>query len=583
MKKNRYRIKKLFSYSKRAYKPLIVGFVFTLLAVLADLVGPRIISYLLDNQLIDGLGPKDIKFYGILLGIYITTIIIASILRYISVYSFRKTANLISKLLQEDVFSHVQKLPIEFFDKHPQGKIVSRITNDTKDVRVLFQVVLSQLITAFIYTLGIFISLYTIDKKIFLLALIPFQILAIIFVDFKNKSKKFNYAYRRYLGDLNANLNENIQGIEIIHAFNKEDKIYQEFSDLNDKVYENGVSFTKLISYSAWNATGTLRMLTSALAILVFGYGILKGKFIISVGWIYVYIEYMNKIFDQMQNVIMRVGELEKARGAADHIFELLKLDPISYKDDELLEVRGNVEFKDLSFSYSQDKYVLKDINFSVKDGEAVAFVGHTGSGKSTIMNLIFAYYKANKGEILIDGKNINDLDVKELRRNMGIVLQDPYIFKGTIKDNVSLFDENISKEEVERTLLDMGGADLIEKFKDGVDYKLNEKGGSLSQGQRQVISFARAIIKNPKILVLDEATSSIDSETEKIIQSAIDKLKKGRTTFIIAHRLSTIKDVDRIYVLDKGRIIEVGSHKDLIEKDGVYKQMYMAQSKSLS
>lgn len=583
MKKNRYRIKKLFSYSKRAYKPLIVGFVFTLLAVLADLVGPRIISYLLDNQLIDGLGPKDIKFYGILLGIYITTIIIASILRYISVYSFRKTANLISKLLQEDVFSHVQKLPIEFFDKHPQGKIVSRITNDTKDVRVLFQVVLSQLITAFIYTLGIFISLYTIDKKIFLLALIPFPILAIIFVDFKNKSKKFNYAYSRYLGDLNANLNENIQGIEIIHAFNKEDKIYQEFSDLNDKVYENGVSFTKLISYSAWNATGTLRMLTSALAILVFGYGILKGKFIISVGWIYVYIEYMNKIFDQMQNVIMRVGELEKARGAADHIFELLKLDPISYKDDELLEVRGNVEFKDLSFSYSQDKYVLKDINFSVKDGEAVAFVGHTGSGKSTIMNLIFAYYKANKGEILIDGKNINDLDVKELRRNMGIVLQDPYIFKGTIKDNVSLFDENISKEEVERTLLDMGGADLIEKFKDGVDYKLNEKGGSLSQGQRQVISFARAIIKNPKILVLDEATSSIDSETEKIIQSAIDKLKKGRTTFIIAHRLSTIKDVDRIYVLDKGRIIEVGSHKDLIEKDGVYKQMYMAQSKSLS
>ncbi|WP_425539597.1 ABC transporter ATP-binding protein [Microaceticoccus formicicus] len=575
----KFRTAKLMEYSKKTWTTLAFGLLLSMLAVLTDLAGPYIISKLLDGELVEGIGPKNPSFYFLLLGVFLVTIILASIFRYLNVYYFNKTANKVAMFMQEDVFRHVQKMPIPFFDKLPAGKVVSRITNDTKDVRVLFQVVLSQLITAFVYATGIFISLALIDYKLALMALVPMPFVAIIFVDFKNKSKKYNYAYRRYLSDLNANLNENIQGIEIIHAFNREDRIYEEFDEVNNNVYKEGLNFTKLFAYSGFNAMGTLQFLSLAGALLFFGYGSIIKAYPVTVGMLYIFIDYMTKIFDHLTNVVLRVGELEKARGAADHVFELLHMEAIEYGGEKCDEINGVVDYNDVSFAYNDEDYVLSNVSFKVNEGESAAFVGHTGSGKSTIMNLLLGYYKPQSGSITIDGVDLNKVDLRELRKHMSIVLQDPYLFTGDLKSNITLFDDSISDEDAEKALREVGGAGLLNKHSDGIKTEVKEKGSTFSAGERQLISFARALVRDPKILVLDEATSNIDSETEEFIQTGIERLKRGRTTFIIAHRLSTIKNVDTIYVLDKGRIVESGSHDELIEKGGIYRRMYLAQS----
>lgn len=575
----KFRTAKLMEYSKKTWTTLAFGLLLSMLAVLTDLAGPYIIAKLLDGELVEGLGPKNPSFYFLLLGVFLVTIILASIFRYLNVYYFNKTANKVAMFMQEDVFRHVQKMPIPFFDKLPAGKVVSRITNDTKDVRVLFQVVLSQLITAFVYATGIFISLALIDYKLALMALVPMPFVGIIFVDFKNKSKKYNYAYRRYLSDLNANLNENIQGMEIIHAFNREDRIYEEFDEVNNNVYKEGLKFTKLFAYSGFNAMGTLQFLSLAGALLFFGYGSITKAYPVTVGMLYIFIDYMTKIFDHLTNVVLRVGELEKARGAADHVFELLHMEAIEYGGEKCDEINGVVDYNDVSFAYNDEDYVLSNVSFKVNEGESAAFVGHTGSGKSTIMNLLLGYYKPQSGSITIDGVDLNKVDLRELRKHMSIVLQDPYLFTGDLKSNITLFDDSISDEDAEKALREVGGAGLLSKHSDGIKTEVKEKGSTFSAGERQLISFARALVRDPKILVLDEATSNIDSETEEFIQTGIERLKRGRTTFIIAHRLSTIKNVDTIYVLDKGRIVESGSHDELIEKGGIYRRMYLAQS----
>lgn len=575
----KFRTAKLMEYSKKTWKTLAFGMLLSILAVLTDLAGPYIISKLLDGELVEGIGPKNPRFYFLLLGVFLATVIFASIFRYLNVYYFNKTANKVAMYMQEDVFRHVQKMPIPFFDKLPAGKVVSRITNDTKDVRVLFQVVLSQLITAFVYGTGIFISLAIIDYKLALMALVPMPFVALIFFDFKNKSKKYNYAYRRYLSDLNANLNENIQGMEIIHAFNREDRIYEEFNEVNDKVYREGLNFTKLFAYSGFNAMGTLQFLSLAGALLFFGYGSITKAYPVTIGMLYIFIDYMTKIFDHLTNVVLRVGELEKARGAADHVFELLHMEAIKYGGDKCSDINGVVDYNDVSFAYNDEDYVLSNVSFNVKEGESVAFVGHTGSGKSTIMNLLLGYYKPQSGSITIDGMDLNKVDLRELRKHMSIVLQDPYLFTGDLKSNITLFDESISDEDAEKALREVGGGGLLSKHTEGIRTEVKEKGSTFSAGERQLISFARALVRDPKILVLDEATSNVDSETEEFIQTGIERLKRGRTTFIIAHRLSTIRNVDTIYVLDKGRIVEAGSHDELIDKGGIYKKMYLAQS----
>ena len=314
--------------------------------------------------------------------------------------------------------------------------------------------------------------------------------------------------------------------------------------------------------------------LGTIIVLLYFGVGKITGNYAVTIGSMYIAIDYVTKIFNNISRVVTRFGELEQSYASATHIFDLLELEAMEALEGEFTDVKGDVKFEDVYFAYDEDD-VLRGVDFEVKSGENIAFVGSTGSGKSTIINLILNFYSPRLGNIYIDGRNIKDISRKSLREQMAVVLQDAFLFETDIKDNIRLDDMRYSDEDVERALIDVGGEALVRR---GIDQKIFEKGNNLSQGEKQLISFARAYIRNPKILILDEATSNIDTETEEVIQRGIQKLKEDRTTFIIAHRLSTIMDVDKIIVLHKGKIIERGNHDSLMLQNGFYKNMYDEQ-----
>lgn len=573
------RNKRLFDYGLKTKSSLIAGFVFAILAMATDVVGPYVLGRILDGELIEGIGPRDPKIFVLLLMIYFTSITLASIFGFAYNYYFNKTASKVAMLMQEDVFDHIQSLPISYYDKMPAGQIVSRITNDTRDVKELYRLVLSQIVIALVYAIGIYFALARIDYRLALLGLIPLPIIWFLLIQYKNKSKKYNYAQRRALARFNADLNENIEGMEIIQAFNEEDFIYEELDKVNREIFVNGLGFTKVFAGLGNNAIMSLQNLTNAFALFFFGYGTISGKFPASIGLFYTFTNYMIQLFGQLRIVVLRSGELEKSITAADHIFEILQIDKEDFGEKKARVEEGEISFDDVSFAYDGENYILKDININVGPGEQIALVGHTGSGKSTIMNLLFAYYQPQKGTIKIDGMDTREFDKRVLRENMSIVLQDTNLFSGTVKDNITLFNDDISDERVEESLVEVGGEELLGKLAKGIHTPLSTSSDNLSSGEKQIISFARAVVGKPKILVLDEATSNIDTETEGIIQEGIRSIGRGRTMLIIAHRLSTIKHVDTIYVLDAGRVVEQGDHKTLISKNGIYKAMYEAQS----
>ncbi|MDI9470075.1 MAG: ABC transporter ATP-binding protein [Bacillota bacterium] len=578
----RFRQRRLLHYAFRQKRSLVAGFAFMIAAVISDLAGPWLVAHIVDGQLAEGRGILNPTVFWTLIAVYFVTVIAASALRYGATLSFQGTANRIAMAMQEDVFAHVQTLPIAYFDRLPAGQVVSRVTNDTKAVRVLYDVVLSQLATALIYAAGIFVALFLLDIRLFLIALVPLPLLALLFHDFRTKSARFNRRYRKALSELNGNLNETIQGMELVQALGQEERIYDEFSEINDEVYRQGYAMTKLFAYSSFNGTDALKNLVFAGVLLYFGIGHLSGRYLVPVGLLYIFVDYMLKFYGQMNNAMTRVGDLERANGAADHIFELLREEPwvdqLEPTADGAVERPGEVEFRGVSFAY-KDETVLRELSFRLPAGKTLAFVGHTGSGKSTVMNLLLGFYRPQEGEIYVDGQELRGRSLRQARQEMAIVLQDPFLFTGTLLSNITLDDEGISEEEARQALIDVGGADFLARLPEGLQTPVREKGAAFSAGERQLLSFARALARNPRILVLDEATANVDSETELAIQNGIRRLEEGRTTLIIAHRLSTIRHAHEILVLDHGRIAERGSHDELIAAGGLYRAMYEAQS----
>lgn len=574
-RKAKFRNEKLFEYGLKLKGTFIFCLILTIIFTLFEMVGPFIISEILDKQLVEGIGAKDTNHFYFLVLMYVLSMLMLTGIKYVMSLSFARLSNSLATIIQKDVFGHVLKLPIRFFDKYASGKIVSRITNDTSDIRQLFNILFSEIFPITVLIIGLMIGLFLKDYRMGLIIVAVSPVSYIIYRDYKKKSTVYNRDMRRYRSDLNGNLAETIQTIEIVQAFNREDEIYEEFSKVNDKVNAEGRKMATLWAYSSFNATNTLANVVLAIIVFAFAISVLKMKPFITVGSLFIFIDYSRKIFMNINSIMNMIGEFEKSKSAADQVFELLDEKIFADGETTLDKIEGNIEFNNVTFAYNDDEHVLKNINLSIKKNQSIAFVGHTGSGKSTIMNLIYGFYKVNMGEILIDGVNINELNMQEIRNNMAIVFQNPYIFEGTVYENISLFDENISKNECELALILVGGEKILQR-KSGIDTKVGESGAGFSSGEKQLISFARAMVRNPKILVLDEATANVDSETEEYIQFGVKQLKNGRTTLIIAHRLSTIKDVDNIYVLEKGKIIESGTHEELITQKGVYEKMYM-------
>ena len=572
-------IKRLISYALRFKSNFFKGVFMLVVAVGFGVISPFIVKDIFDNRLTQETPDKMIIFMMAIL--YLILEICGSVSKYLGIIQLRIVSEKVVQSMRIQLYNTIQKQPVSFFDNMPAGKIVSKITNDTAGVGNLYVTVFSQFLTSFVYLVGVLIALFVISPSFATVCLVLMIVFCSIVKFYTKHATKHNHVIREKLSEINAIINESIQGMPIIQAFNGQDKILDEFDNINDKRYKSGMKLMKLESALSHNIIGFLRGMSFTIMIFYFGFKAVGYSSVASIGIIYVYMNYLSIIFQQTNGVFDKMPQLQSSIVASKHVFELMDEKGIEISNEHIEKIEGSVKFENISFAYKEDEYVLKDVSFEVDKGQVIGLVGHTGSGKSSILNLLMKFYSPQKGKILIDDKDIADMSTQGLREYMGIVLQEPYLFTGTILSNITLDNPAISREKAIKALEMVGGEVVTQNLKDGIDEKVVERGSTLSAGQRQLISFARALAHNPRILILDEATSSIDSQTEKIIQDAMAVLMKNRTTLVIAHRLSTIKNADKIILLDKGKIIEQGNHDELIEKKGKYYEMYKAQSKT--
>ncbi|TDM04452.1 ABC transporter ATP-binding protein [Macrococcus carouselicus] len=570
---------RLFQEALRYRRLFIIGFIFLFGAVIAELIGPVIAMKIIDDHVRIADGAIDIAPILQLLAVYAVVALFNAVFSYYQTLYFQNAGSNVIMHLRNKLFNQMQQLPIRYFDTLPAGKVVARITNDTQTILELFTVLLPTYLSGFVNIIAIIIAIFFFNWKVGIAAFLVVPMLIAWLALYRRLSEQYNRVTREKNSDMNAMLNESINGMTIIQAFNQEAKIQQEFNALNEDYLRNYSRIIQLDSLTSHNLMGTIRSLIFAVMIYVFGSTFLSGEGALTAGMMYVLVEYLTRLFNPMYNLVNNLSVLEQARVSADRVYEMMDEPAEITEKSEVSQLDGDVVFEDVSFAYKDHEYVLKNIDIHARRGETVALVGHTGSGKSSIMNLLFRFYDPTKGRILMDGVDSRTVTKASLRRHMGIVLQDPYLYSGTILSNITLDDDKISRERAIAALDAVGGDRVLDGLELGIDSPVIEKGNTLSSGQRQLISFARALAFDPAILILDEATASIDSETESIIQQAMDVLKEGRTTFIIAHRLSTIKNADQIIVLDKGQIVERGNHRDLITLGGQYAKMYQLQS----
>lgn len=569
--------KRLYRYAIRFKGQILFGLFLLALAVATDTAGPFIAKHIIDNYMTPGsLEIEPIVWW---LVIFFILSLLTAVFRYLMNIYLQRGANRIVQQLRKDVFGHIQKLPIEYFDNLPAGKVVARVTNDTEALRNLYVVVLQQFANSFMMIFGTYIALFILNWKMAFISLLLIPLVYVWMIGYRKFASRYNHVIRAKIADINAMINESINGMSIIQAFRRENQMMQEFEEMNDEHYEYNRKLLMLDSLTSHNLVNILRLLMMAIFIWYFGTQSMSLPEAVSAGTLYAFVDYITRLFNPLTNIVNQFSQLERSLVAGSRVFELMDVPGEEVQKDRIPRYKGHVVFDHVYFAYKDDEYVLKDIHFEAKPGQTVALVGHTGSGKSSIMNLLFRFYDSQKGRILIDGHDVTSMSRQATRDHLGIVLQDPYLFTGTIASNVSLNDERISRETVEKALAAVGGERVLAKLEKGLDEPVIEKGSTLSSGQRQLISFARALAFDPAILILDEATSNIDSETEEIIQHAMNVLKQGRTTFIIAHRLSTIKNADLILVLDRGKIVERGTHDELVALGGRYETMYRLQS----
>ncbi|WP_285801732.1 MULTISPECIES: ABC transporter ATP-binding protein [unclassified Exiguobacterium] len=523
---------------------------------------------------------SDLKAIGWLSLFYIILLLIAAGLNWVQQILLQRSAHKIVKRMRLDVFSHLQRLPVRYFDQTPIGKIVSRVTNDTETIRDLYLGVLARVFSGIITMAGILVAMFFLDVRLGLVSLAIIPIVYFWIQLFQKFATENNFKVRALVADMNGQLNENIQTMPIIQSYAREAEVLAEFEQKNEENYQTRAKLLRLDALMSHNLSYFLKNLTLALLIwVVAGQSLTNGTFL-SLGILYAYIDYVSRLFEPVTQIMNQLSPLQQALVSADRMFQLLDEKGEPVEQGRIPRFAGRVEFKDVGFSYEEGYPVLRQIEIEARPGATIALVGHTGSGKSSIMNLLMRFYDPSSGHLLIDGQDVTTLPKQAVRDHMGIVLQDPFLFTGTIRSNITLDNPSISEERVRQAIVAVGADRFIDRLPHGLDEPVIEKGATLSAGERQLISFARALAFDPAILVLDEATASVDSETEAMIQEALLTLTKGRTTFIIAHRLSTIKDADEIIVLDHGQIMERGTHDVLLSEKGIYAKMYALQSK---
>ena len=574
--KNKNPLFQLLPYMKKAKRSYIIGFVFSLLNVGLGVAGVYVLSKVFDGITGDLTRQIILKSLVVVAG-YGLILLCSGISNYIRNIYLVKGANEVYVRIQMQVYDHIQSLPIKYFDNMPAGSVVSRITSDVNQIRTFFVSTFVQILIIVLKIIFSYIVLFYVDVRFGLFMLALFPVMFIVLKIYNKLSIDSIKGYRRKFSQSNGIINENYQNLEIIKAFNKEKESIEDWNKHNEERYKYWKRLNLVDSLLLHNITGVFRIIIFTGIVYYYSYSHFNNVYGITLGMVYLFINYTTDIIYRIADFTMGISNYIRAQGAAINIQEILKLEVEEDNHNDITEddFRGNIKFEDVYFSYKDDFYVLRDLNLEIKENQTVAFVGHTGSGKSTIMNLIVKFYSATKGNVLINDRNINDYSKEYLREKMAIVLQDSFLFEGTLLENITTSnDEKIAREALSR----VGGDFILENR--SLDSKVEVGGNNFSTGEKQLICLARALAKDPKILILDESTANIDSETEQNVSRAIEELKQDRTTLIIAHRLSTIKNADMIYVLRKGKVIESGTHEQLLSLNGSYKKMYETQVK---
>lgn len=574
-------LRRLLGYAKPHMKTILLAFGLLLLTTIGDVTGPILVKIFID----DYLTPGDLPFKPLLLlgsaymGIQVANVLIS----YFQLYKFQEIALKIIQQLRIDVFSKVQSLGLSYFDKTPAGSIVSRVTNDTEAIKDMFVSVIATFIQSGFLLIGIFVAMFLLNVKLAMFCLLVLPLIVFIMATYRKVSSKFYQEMRERLSQLNAKLSESLQGMSIIQVFRQEERLKREFGEINEQHFKAGMRNIKADGLLLRPAIDLVYML--ALIIVLSYFGISSFNSPVEIGVLYAFLNYLDRFFEPVNNMMMRLSMYQQAIVSASRVFDLLdekELAPGQPLESENVIKEGKIEVRNLSFSYDGNRDVLKNIEFAANPGQTVALVGHTGSGKSSIINLLMRFYEFERGEILLDGVSIKEYSLEEIRVKLGLVLQDPFLFYGTIKENIRLHNEQLTDKDIEEAGRFVQADSFISNLEDGYDHRVVERGSTLSSGQRQLIAFARTIAANPKILILDEATANIDTETEEAIQTALAKMREGRTTIAIAHRLSTIQDADLILVLHQGEIVEKGTHQELLALKGLYHKMYLLQNGSV-
>lgn len=479
--------------------------------------------------------------------------------------------------LREETFTHIHSLSLSFFNTTPVGKLVTRVSNDTEAVNELFSTILVKLFKNVVKIIGYAVVMLSINVKMAGISFLLLPLVAILTFVFRHLSRKAYQITRNKITELNTFLSEHISGMKLIQIFAREKEKYSEFEGKSMELYR--ANFREIMTFAIFRPSIYLVSVIAMILVIRTGsLSVLNGS--LSLGTLFVFITYISSFFEPIQELSEQLGTLQSSIASAEKIFSVLDVKPeiVSPTDPAPVNILGEIEFRHVWFAYEEENYILKDVSFVIHPGEKAAFVGATGAGKSTILNLIGRYFDIQKGQILIDGIDIHEIDLDVLRGAIGQVQQDVFIFTGDIKSNISLNNEAISPDDVRRAAEIVNADPFIQKLPHGYDEPVTERGSTLSAGQRQLLSFARTLAYDPKILVLDEATANIDTETETLITQALARLMNGRTTIMVAHRLSTIQHADKIIVMHHGEIKESGTHQELLAKDGLYKKLYELQ-----
>ena len=570
---------RLMRYMLR-YKGLsILALLFILMTSIFATAIPLLAQYYIDNFITKNIAKAGLYILIIYFGLFILRVVFT----FLGEYYFAKVAHSIVRDLRNDSFANLQKLGMSYFDKTPVGSVVSRLTNDTQAVADMFGTIFSSFLNTilmFVVTLSAMIALSW-QLTIYMILFIPVMVGSVYL--YQKLSSRLVEISRAKISEMNTKLSESIEGMKIIQAFNQEQRLIDEFGEVNNEHLRYYTKSLKVDSLLLRPAMALFKVLAYGVIVMYFGLSFESAGF--TAGIIYAFIQYTNQLFNPLIELMQNFSILQTSIISAGRVFTLIDNEEYEpeQKESDYKILRGDIEFKNVSFSYDGKRDVLKNISFSVKNGESIAFVGATGSGKSSIMNLFLRFYDYDRGEILIDGVNIKDYSSKELRNSVGLVLQEPFLYHGTVESNIKMYNESLTREDVIEAAKFVDAHNFIDKLEDKYDSLVTERGSTFSSGERQLLTFARTIASKPKILILDEATANIDSETEELIQHSLEKMRKGRTTIAIAHRLSTIQDSSCIYVLDKGEIIESGTHDELIALKGNYYKMYQLQAGMLN